>query len=85
MDFLALANSSINFALYCAMSRQFRTEFQKLLGVKILKNWIPMVENFAGTSYIVTQVIKFLGISDKMKRIVGSNKRAFPFVTNKNT
>lgn len=62
MDFLALTNSSINFALYCAMSRQFRTEFQKLLGVKILKNWIPMVENFAGTSYIVTQVIKFYSI-----------------------
>lgn len=57
MDSLALTNSSINFALYCAMSRQFRSEFQKLLGIKILKNWIPMVENYAGTSYIVTQVI----------------------------
>lgn len=59
MDFLALANSSIDFALYCAMSRKFRIEFQKLLGVEILKNWIPLVENFAGTSYIVTQVIKY--------------------------
>lgn len=27
MDFLALINSSINFILYCSMSRQFRESF----------------------------------------------------------
>jgi hypothetical protein len=30
MDFLALLNSSINFILYCSMSRQFRETFANI-------------------------------------------------------
>lgn len=30
MDFLALLNSSINFILYCTMSRQFRETFTQI-------------------------------------------------------
>jgi predicted RNA-binding protein (virulence factor B family) len=30
MDFLALLNSSINFILYCTMSRQFRDTFSQI-------------------------------------------------------
>ena len=30
MDILALLNGAINFILYCAMSRQFRTTFGQL-------------------------------------------------------
>jgi len=30
MDFLALLNSSINFILYCTMSRQFRETFAQI-------------------------------------------------------
>lgn len=37
MDFLALLNSSINFILYCAMSRQFRETFADIFLPKCLK------------------------------------------------
>jgi hypothetical protein len=33
LDLLALLNSTINFLLYCSMSRQFRTHFQRLFNV----------------------------------------------------
>lgn len=42
MDILALINSAINFILYCAMSRQFRTTFSVLFRPKILDRWLPV-------------------------------------------
>ncbi|KAB0795454.1 hypothetical protein PPYR_12293 [Photinus pyralis] len=39
MDILALTNSAINFILYCAMSRQFRTAFQEAFRPKFLNRW----------------------------------------------
>lgn len=38
MDFLALLNSSINFILYCTMSRQFRETFANIFLPKCLKS-----------------------------------------------
>jgi hypothetical protein len=38
MDFLALLNSSINFILYCTMSRQFRETFAKIFLPRCLVN-----------------------------------------------
>ncbi|KAF7266118.1 G-protein coupled receptor dmsr-1-like [Rhynchophorus ferrugineus] len=40
MDILALINSSINFILYCTMSRQFRVTFQELFHIKEITNWL---------------------------------------------
>ncbi|CRK94694.1 CLUMA_CG008194, isoform A [Clunio marinus] len=40
MDFLALLNSSINFILYCTMSRQFRETFANIFLPKCLKQRI---------------------------------------------
>lgn len=40
MDFLALINSSINFILYCSMSRQFRINFSNIFLPKCLKQKI---------------------------------------------
>ncbi|XP_015586152.1 sex peptide receptor [Cephus cinctus] len=62
MDILALINSAINFILYCAMSRQFRTTFNQLFGRwKLLGRWMPVPlkpENNGntGTNHTVTQV-----------------------------
>jgi hypothetical protein len=42
MDILALINSAINFILYCAMSRQFRTTFNQLFRPKWLDRWLPV-------------------------------------------
>ncbi|XP_067013701.2 G-protein coupled receptor dmsr-1 [Anabrus simplex] len=42
MDILALINSAINFILYCAMSRQFRTTFSLMFKPKILNRWLPV-------------------------------------------
>uniref|UniRef100_A0A1A9VTY0 G-protein coupled receptors family 1 profile domain-containing protein n=1 Tax=Glossina austeni TaxID=7395 RepID=A0A1A9VTY0_GLOAU len=42
MDILALINSSINFILYCSMSRQFRTTFAVLFRPKFLDKWVPI-------------------------------------------
>uniref|UniRef100_A0A1A9X0D9 G-protein coupled receptors family 1 profile domain-containing protein n=1 Tax=Glossina brevipalpis TaxID=37001 RepID=A0A1A9X0D9_9MUSC len=42
MDILALINSSINFILYCSMSRQFRTTFALLFRPKFLDKWVPV-------------------------------------------
>jgi hypothetical protein len=39
MDILALLNGSINFILYCSMSRQFRTTFALLFKPKIFTKW----------------------------------------------
>lgn len=43
MDILALLNSAINFILYCAMSRQFRTTFNMVFGVpRLAHRWLPV-------------------------------------------
>ncbi|XP_071641691.1 G-protein coupled receptor dmsr-1 [Temnothorax longispinosus] len=39
MDILALLNGSINFILYCSMSRQFRMIFGQLFKPRIMNNW----------------------------------------------
>ncbi|XP_011860396.1 PREDICTED: thyrotropin-releasing hormone receptor [Vollenhovia emeryi] len=39
MDILALLNGSINFILYCSMSRQFRMIFGQLFKPRIINNW----------------------------------------------
>lgn len=39
MDILALLNGSINFILYCSMSRQFRMVFGQLFKPRIINNW----------------------------------------------
>ncbi|XP_032683158.1 sex peptide receptor-like [Odontomachus brunneus] len=39
MDILALLNGSINFILYCSMSRQFRMIFGQLFKPRIMKKW----------------------------------------------
>ncbi|XP_075163181.1 G-protein coupled receptor dmsr-1-like [Haematobia irritans] len=54
MDILALINSSINFILYCSMSRQFRTTFTLLFRPKFLDRWLPVAqdeETIAGVQY----------------------------------
>ncbi|XP_054085954.1 G-protein coupled receptor dmsr-1-like [Zeugodacus cucurbitae] len=48
MDILALLNSSINFILYCSMSRQFRTTFTKLFRPKFLDKWLPVAQDDDG-------------------------------------
>ncbi|XP_030756061.1 sex peptide receptor-like [Sitophilus oryzae] len=40
MDIVALINSSINFILYCTMSRQFRETFKELFHVHYFVQWI---------------------------------------------
>lgn len=40
MDILALINSAINFILYCAMSRQFRSTFSLLFRPSMLDRWL---------------------------------------------
>ncbi|EFN84855.1 hypothetical protein EAI_10313 [Harpegnathos saltator] len=42
MDILALLNGSINFILYCSMSRQFRMIFGQLFKPRIMKKWSTM-------------------------------------------
>lgn len=42
MDALALCNSAINFILYCAMSRQFRSTFSLLFRPRLLDRWLPV-------------------------------------------
>lgn len=42
MDILALINSSINFILYCSMSRQFRSTFALLFRPRWLDKWLPL-------------------------------------------
>ncbi|XP_014285898.1 G-protein coupled receptor dmsr-1 [Halyomorpha halys] len=56
MDILALINSAINFMIYCAMSRQFRTTFSLLFRPRWLP--VPQVENAQNnhTTTMVTQV-----------------------------
>ncbi|XP_046744398.1 G-protein coupled receptor dmsr-1-like [Diprion similis] len=62
MDILALINSAINFILYCAMSRQFRTTFNQLFGrSKLFGRWMPIPQHGenngnTGTNHTVTQV-----------------------------
>ncbi|XP_067642836.1 G-protein coupled receptor dmsr-1-like [Eurosta solidaginis] len=50
MDILALLNSSINFILYCSMSRQFRTTFTKLFRPQFLDKWLPVAQDDNGHS-----------------------------------
>ncbi|KAH8349659.1 hypothetical protein KR084_003739, partial [Drosophila pseudotakahashii] len=45
MDILALINSSINFILYCSMSKQFRTTFTLLFRPKFLDKWLPVAQD----------------------------------------
>lgn len=45
MDILALINSSINFILYCSMSKQFRTTFALLFRPKFLDKWLPVAQD----------------------------------------
>ncbi|KAL1502051.1 hypothetical protein ABEB36_007254 [Hypothenemus hampei] len=45
MDMVALINSSINFILYCTMSRQFRTTFQEMFRVRDLTRWLTRERN----------------------------------------
>ncbi|XP_014244361.1 sex peptide receptor-like [Cimex lectularius] len=57
MDILALINSAINFMIYCAMSRQFRTTFSLLFRPR----WLPVPQvdngnNHNHTTTMVTQV-----------------------------
>lgn len=40
MDILALINSAINFILYCAMSRQFRSTFSSLFRPSMFDRWL---------------------------------------------
>ncbi|XP_046681022.1 G-protein coupled receptor dmsr-1-like [Homalodisca vitripennis] len=54
MDILALINSAINFILYCAMSRQFRTTFSVLFRPRWLP--VPQVDNNGHSNYTTTQV-----------------------------
>ena len=35
MDMMALINCSINFILYCLMSRQFRQTFKKICNIQV--------------------------------------------------
>ncbi|XP_050450405.1 G-protein coupled receptor dmsr-1-like [Cataglyphis hispanica] len=42
MDICALLNGSINFILYCSMSRQFRMIFGQLFKPRIISNWPTM-------------------------------------------
>lgn len=72
MDFLALTNSAINFTLYCTMSRQFRTEFRKLLGIKVANNWIPFTQYFNDNDYTEVQVNNNLYI--KMSNFCGAKQ-----------
>ncbi|XP_063972209.1 G-protein coupled receptor dmsr-1-like isoform X2 [Diachasmimorpha longicaudata] len=61
MDILALINSAINFILYCAMSRQFRTTFHQLFCTwKLLGRWLPVAQHLdnnglTATTHTVTQ------------------------------
>ncbi|KAL1140966.1 hypothetical protein AAG570_000892 [Ranatra chinensis] len=56
MDVMALINSAINFMIYCAMSRQFRTTFSLLFRPR----WLPVAQAENGHSNhnttVVTQV-----------------------------
>lgn len=45
MDILALINSSINFILYCSMSKQFRSTFTLLFRPKFLDKWLPVAQD----------------------------------------
>ncbi|KAH8418264.1 hypothetical protein KR222_007639, partial [Zaprionus bogoriensis] len=45
MDVLALVNSSINFILYCSMSKQFRSTFTLLFRPKFLDKWMPVAQD----------------------------------------
>jgi len=47
MDILALINSSINFILYCSMSRQFRSTFALLFRPRWLDKWLPLSQHDA--------------------------------------
>ncbi|RZF42710.1 hypothetical protein LSTR_LSTR001505 [Laodelphax striatellus] len=54
MDILALFNSAINFILYCAMSRQFRTTFSILFRPSWMP--VPQVEANGHNGHTTTQV-----------------------------
>ncbi|XP_034483311.1 sex peptide receptor [Drosophila innubila] len=45
IDVMALINSSINFILYCSMSKQFRSTFTLLFRPKFLDKWMPVAQD----------------------------------------
>jgi len=44
-DFIALLNSSINFILYCAMSKKFREVFTEVFHIRKICSWIKTPAN----------------------------------------
>lgn len=54
IDILALINSSVNFILYCSMSRQFRETFANLFTPKLVSKWIavPTDSNTCATTCV---------------------------------
>lgn len=54
MDILALINSAINFILYCAMSRQFRTTFTVMFRPRWMP--VPQVDANGHNNHTTTQV-----------------------------
>ncbi|XP_003746589.1 sex peptide receptor-like [Galendromus occidentalis] len=55
-DILALINSSVNFILYCTMSRQFRKTFALLFTPRWLKKWAPVMATEANATIATTCV-----------------------------
>lgn len=56
LDILALINSSVNFILYCTMSRQFRKTFALLFTPRWLKKWAPVMATEANATIATTCV-----------------------------
>ncbi|ENN77594.1 G-protein coupled receptor dmsr-1 [Dendroctonus ponderosae] len=44
MDIVALINSSINFILYCTMSRQFRATFEEMFNIRQIVDWLMWIK-----------------------------------------
>lgn len=47
-DIMALASSSVTFILYCSMSAQFRTAFQKMFKFDVLSDFLRRRRNADG-------------------------------------
>lgn len=56
LDILALINSSVNFILYCSMSRQFRKTFALLFTPRWLQHWAPVMATEANATIATTCV-----------------------------
>ncbi|KAK8765225.1 hypothetical protein V5799_032166 [Amblyomma americanum] len=55
-DILTLVNSTVNFILYCFMSRQFRKTFAALFTPRIVANWFPLTSEAPNSAYATTCV-----------------------------